>query len=302
MTKRVLVLSISLMAFVLVTGIVIIWVVFPTPNRILKGTSSFSGDLAYEHVVNQITLGPRTPGSQAHEQTIQYISSVLEKNGWIVETQAFEAMGHPGTNIIARRGEGTPWIVLGAHYDSRLYADRDLEHSLRTSPVPGANDGASGVAILLELARSLPVETDQQIWLVFFDLEDQGAIEGWDWILGSKAFVAQLTSKPDLAIIIDMVGDKNLNIYMEKNSDNEISEKLWSLAKEQGYASSFISTYKYQILDDHLPFLEAGIPAVDIIDFDYPYWHTTQDTSDKVSSSSLKIVGDVLFQMLLSDR
>ncbi len=101
-------------------------------------------------------------------------------------------------------------------------ADHDPDPALRTQPVPGANDGASGVAVLLELARSLPETLHAQVWLVFFDAEDQGDIQGWDWILGSRAFAQQLTTKPDAVVVIDMIGDKNLDIYYESNSDRAI--------------------------------------------------------------------------------
>jgi len=189
---------------------------------------------------------------------------------------------------------------LGAHYDSRQLADQDPEITNQRLPVPGANDGASGVAVLLELARILPPALDQEIWIVFFDAEDQGNIPGWDWILGSKAFVQSLQTYPDDVVIIDMVGDENLNLYLEKNSNSDLSNKIWGIAASLGYESNFIPEYKYRILDDHLPFIEKGISAVDIIDFDYPYWHTASDTSDKTSSKSLKIVGDTLYSWLIT--
>ena len=209
-------------------------------------------------------------------------------------------MGHPIQNIVAKRGTDAqrPWIILGAHYDSRMVADHDPDPALRTQPVPGANDGASGVAVLLELARSLPETLPAQVWLVFFDAEDQGDIQGWDWILGSRAFAQQLTAQPDAVVVIDMIGDKNLDIYYESNSDRAISQAIWSEAAKAGYQKQFIPQDKYSMEDDHTPFLEKGIRAVDIIDFDYPYWHTTADTTDKVSAESLQAVGDTLFRWI----
>ena len=177
-------------------------------------------------------------------------------------------------------------------------ADQDPDPRLRTQPVPGANDGASGVAVLLELARTLPVDLPVQIWLVFFDAEDNGDIQGWDWIMGSSAFVASLEAKPDAAIIIDMIGDADLNLPIEQNSTPELVQQIWQTAKDLGYESVFLNQPGYSMLDDHTPFLQAGIPAVDIIDFDYPYWHTTQDTPDKVSAQSLEIIGNTLTQWL----
>jgi Zn-dependent M28 family amino/carboxypeptidase len=241
-----------------------------------------------------MSLGPRVPDSAAHDQEVSWIVGELKKSGWDVEQQESVQMGHKVLNIVGKRGVGAPWIIFGAHYDSRIYADQDPDPSKRTLPVPGANDGASGVAVLLEMARTLPHKLDKQVWLVFFDAEDNGDIAGWDWLLGSQAFVAQLQGKPDAAIIIDMIGDADQNIYLEKNSTPGFSTQIWAKAAELGYSSRFIPIPKHNMIDDHTPFLQAGIPAVDIIDFDYPYWHTTQDTIDKVSAESLKVVGDTL--------
>jgi hypothetical protein len=141
-----------------------------------------------------------------------------------------------------------------------------------------------------------------QVWLVFFDAEDQGRIEGWDWILGSRAFAESLQGTPDSVIIVDMIGDADLNIYYERNSDAELSQAIFETAHELGYADQFIQEEKYSILDDHTPFLELDIPAVDLIDFDYPYWHTTADTADKVSSESLSAVGVTLRHWILQQK
>ncbi|MGW8250907.1 MAG: M28 family peptidase, partial [Anaerolineales bacterium] len=186
--------------------------------------------------------------------------------------------------------------------DTRFYADHDPDPALRKEPVPGANDGASGVAVLLEMARTLPENTPGETWLVFFDAEDNGNIPAWDWIMGSSAFVAQLQGMPQAAIILDMIGDADLNIYYERNSNPAIAAEIWRQASELGYAEQFIPTPKYSMLDDHSPFLAAGIPAVDIIDFDYPYWHTIADTPDKVSAASLKAVGDTVSAWLLDQE
>ncbi len=134
--------------------------------------------------------------------------------------------------------------------------------------------------------------------MVFFDSEDNGRLPGWDWILGSRAFVQNLTEKPDAAVIVDMIGDAELNIYQEHNSDARINQEIWAQAAALGYSRQFIAEARYSILDDHTPFLEAGIPAADLIDFDYPYYHTTADTIDKLSPASLKAVGDALIAWL----
>jgi Zn-dependent M28 family amino/carboxypeptidase len=181
-----------------------------------------------------------------------------------------------------------------------MLADQDPGPG-RNAPVPGANDGASGVAVLLEMARTLPKDSIPT-WLVFFDAEDDGGIAGRDWIMGSQAFVAALTFHPKAAIIVDMVGDANLNIYIERNSNAALVSEIWGQAARLGFDQQFIPTVKYSMEDDHTPFLKAGIPAVDIIDFDYPYWHTAADTPDKVSPKSLEIVGETLRTWLIGQK
>ena len=257
----------------------------------------FDGKRAYEDVKIQLAFGPRVVGTEAHAAAVQWISDELDRVGWQVEVQKSEAMGHPVQNIIAKRDPGNPQIILGAHYDSRMYADQDPNPENTSKPVPGANDGASGVAILLELARTLPTNTPN-VWLVFIDTEDNGQISGWDWILGSQEFVKNNPVKPLAVIILDMIGDKDLNIYKERNSNAALTDAIWNVADGLGYAGEFIPKYKYSMIDDHTPFVSAGIPAVDIIDFDYPYWHTTEDTIDKVSAASLEIVGKTMWKWI----
>jgi glutaminyl-peptide cyclotransferase len=252
----------------------------------------FDGQRAYRDVLAQVAFGPRVPGGPAHQKTISYIQAELRKSGWKSEIQKTTWNGFNIQNIIAMQTSQNPQVILGAHYDSRMLADRDPD-SETTMPVPGANDGASGVAVLLELARCLS-QDDIPVWLVFFDAEDNGGLEGREWIMGSRAFVADLEFQPRAAIIVDMVGDADLNLYMEKNSTMDLVEQIWGQAEELGFESQFISSPKYSMFDDHTPFLEAGISAVDIIDFDYPYWHTTSDTADKVSPESLFTVGETL--------
>ena len=122
---------------------------------------------------------------------------------------------------------------------------------------------------------------------------------GGEWILGSRAFVENLAGNPDAVVIVDMVADKDLNIFIEKYSNEDLVDQIWGVAESLGYRDYFINVPKYSIIDDHLPFVQAGIPAVDIIDFDYPYWHTVSDTTDKVSEESLEIVGEVVLTWLV---
>ena len=280
----------------LLLGITLFW--YAASFRMQEADSvKFNGERAHADVAAQVAFGPRTPGSAGHEQVRDWMRAELEKAGWMVEIQETEALGHSIQNVIAKRSDATPQIILGAHYDTRFFADRDPDPANQTRPVPGANDGASGVAVLLELARVLPKD-GIPTWLVFFDAEDNGNIQGWDWILGARAFVNEMNPGPQAMVLVDMVGDANLNIYMEQNSDPDLTAEIWNTAAKLGHQNYFIPQYKYSMLDDHTPFLEAGIPAVDIIDFDYPYWHTIGDTPDKVSAQSLKVVGDTLLAWL----
>ena len=253
----------------------------------------FDAERAYQDVINQMAFGARIPDSSAHQSCVDYISSELSKAGWQVDVQTTTYEDHHVQNIIARRGNADKPIILGAHYDSRMLADQDPDLSLRAQPVPGANDGASGAAVLLEIARVIP-ESDHNVWLVFFDSEDQGDIPGWRWILGSTVFANSLKLTPAAVVVIDMIGDADLNIYREQSSDTTLKDQIWQTASDLGYSDQFINKEKFNMLDDHTPFLEKGIPAVDIIDFDYPYWHTTSDTADKVSPQSLEVVGKTL--------
>ena len=258
----------------------------------------FDGQRALADVETQVAFGPRTPGSAAHAQFVDWMRSELSTAGWDSRIQSAEMMGHPIQNVIGHRGKEPPEIIIAAHYDSRMFADKDPDSLKQLEPVPGANDGASGVAVLLELARVLPEDT-VPIWLVFFDAEDNGRIQGWDWILGSRAFVAALENRPEAVVIVDMIGDASQDIYIERNSDPALVDEIWGIAAELGYADRIIPTPRHSMLDDHTPFLEAGIPAVDMIDFDYAYWHTTDDTPDKVSAKSLEAVGATLQEWLL---
>jgi glutaminyl-peptide cyclotransferase len=266
----------------------------------------FEGEAAYAHVVAQCDLGFRPTGSEAGWATGDYIISRLQEQGWAVETQEFTYRDTPVRNIIGRPsassgqsssagsdpGVGDPSvIVLGAHYDTRRSADQENP----AIPVLGANDGASGVAVLLELARALDRdELEHQVWLAFFDAEDNGNLDGWEWCVGSSYMADHLQVAPQAVVVVDMIGDVDQQLYLERNSDAILQARLWEIAATLGYTDTFVSEYRWTIYDDHVPFAQRGIPAVDIIDFNYPYWHTTQDTLDKVSAQSLERVGRVL--------
>jgi glutaminyl-peptide cyclotransferase len=298
--------KILIVGFVFLVVLISGWGAYHLVYQNTDTSSKFNGEHAFENVRYQTGLGPRVPGSTAHSKVIDWITSGLSSQGWQTSVQETTMMGHSVKNIISRRlssqNENLPWIIIGAHYDSRLFADQDPDPDKRSQPVPGANDGASGVAVLMELGRVLPPDLQKNVWLVFFDVEDNGNIPGWDWILGSRAFVETLQGKPDAVVIVDMIGDADLNIYVEQNSNPKLTLEIWNQAANLGYSAEFIPVPKYNLIDDHIPFVQAGIPAVDLIDFSYPYWHTTEDTIDKVSSRSLQVVGETLATWLTSKR
>ncbi len=267
----------------------------PTPTA-LPLPAMFDGDRAMQYLVEQVDLGPRYPGSPGHAAVREYMADTLTELGWEVERQTFEYKGLEGMNIIARANIDKGEIALfGAHYDTRAVSDHSIVD--RLTPTPGAVDGASGVAVLLEMARTLDLaKIDKEIWLAFFDFEDNGSegIAGWDWIVGSTYMAENLTEEPATMILVDMIGDADQQLFYENNSDVALREEIWALAAELGFSEQFIAQPKYTIIDDHIPFLRRGIPSIDIIDFDYVYWHKTEDTPDKASAESLYRVGRTL--------
>ncbi len=256
--------------------------------------ANFSGQHALELATQQMQWVPRDTGSEGWQATGDWIIATLTGYGWDVEEQYFPVPeGKQGRNIIAKRGTG-PLKIIGAHYDARRYADQDPDPAKRQQPVPAANDGASGVAVLLELARVLQPDTlNEEVWLVFFDAEDNGDIGDWGWTLGSADLAPKLPRAPEAVVVVDMVGDADQQLYYEMNSTPALREQIWKVAADLGY-TSFIAEPKTSVLDDHTAFIAQGYPAVDIIDFDYPVWHTTADTIDKLSAQSLETVGRTL--------
>jgi Zn-dependent M28 family amino/carboxypeptidase len=263
--------------------------------------SAVDGDRALALVEQQVAFGPRIPGTDASARAAEWIEASLAELDWETSSHLAVYQGVVLRNVIGMRGSSAAGpIVIGTHFDTRPVADRDpLSHG---APVPGANDGASGVAVLLELARVLPAEADDlEVWLAFFDGEDSGNLDGWEWSAGAAAFAAELAVRPQAVVIVDMVGDSNLRLPRERSSDGALTDEVWGIARDLG-ATAFVDEPGIPILDDHRPFLALGIPAVLIIDLEYDYWHTTADTPDKVSAESLAQVGSVLQAWILSRR
>ena len=276
-------------------------------------TPSFDGERAFEYLVKQCDFGPRNPGSAGHQQCKSYLMEVLKQHADQVTVQTFMfSFGKPaqtaiGYNIIARFSPETKnRAMLCAHWDTRPWADEDPDVSNHNKPVLGANDGASGVAVLLHMAELIAqVPPPIGIDIVLFDAEDAGRHNDTrSWAQGSSAFASQLTADlPVYAILLDMIGDADLEIYQDAYSSQfapQLMNRIWSKAAELGF-HEFIPSVGYIVYDDHVPLLEAGIPSVDLIDFDYPYWHTIQDTPDKCSPESLEKVGRVVIEIIYSE-
>jgi Zn-dependent M28 family amino/carboxypeptidase len=276
-------------------------------------TPAFSEDNAWHHLLQQMEIGYRYPGSEEIELCRQYIINELTKTGAVLETQHFEAelLGTKlaGVNIIASyHPQMSRRILLGTHYDTRATADLDENPDKRQLPIMGANDGGSGVAVLLELARIIASNPPNQfgIDIVFFDLEDSGEIGiNESWCLGSSHFARHFTGPlPEKAIIVDMVGDSDLKIEMEfvsYHSSPMLVKDIWDKAQELGFRQ-FQPTISNSIYDDHVPLIRAGFNAVLLIDFDYKWWHTTEDTIDKCSPQSLAIVGQTLLAIIYDNE
>ncbi|SVB58617.1 uncharacterized protein METZ01_LOCUS211471 [marine metagenome] len=300
-------------------------VFFPIPMIIVSSilvegctvsVPEFSGESAFHYLEKQCSFGPRNPGSSGHKQCGDYLMHTLSEFADTVFSQPF-LQSIPGksdtlemTNVVGIFfGSGTKSLLLGAHWDTRPTADHDVNPERRNEPILGANDGASGVAVLLETARILTQNPhDETIYIVFFDAEDLG-IEGnpRSYALGAQHFAKNLPiPKPDNAIVLDMVGDAELHLPIERNSyiqNPTLVKILWTLADELEL-EAFDKQLQYEIYDDHVPLWEeAQIPAIDIIDFNYPnrwsnFWHTHEDTPTHCSAESLYQVGTLLIHYI----
>lgn len=269
---------------------------------------SFDGTSAYSFLTAQTNFGPRNPSSIGHHECLNYLTKELENYADTVRLQHFTRQGYNETlrltNIIASfKPETASRILLLAHWDTRPRAEQDPDAAKRNKPIIGANDGASGVAVLLELARILknnppPIGID----ILLTDGEDYGFADqdGNDdmYFLGARYFAKTKPAgyNPRFGILLDMIGDADLQIPMEQFSMKyapQIVDQIWNVADEIGIPQ-FVRVPGEAVSDDHIPLNEAGIPTIDLIDFQYPHWHTTHDTPDKCSPQSLEAVGKVL--------
>jgi Peptidase family M28 len=276
-----------------------------------SAVSQFDGQVALSYVETQLAFGPRVPNTEGHRRTGDWIVERLRATADSVEVQPFTHVTVDGDTLQLRNiighflPEATERILYLAHWDTRPFADRSPNLGQRSLPVPGANDGASGVAILLGVADELAVTPPAfGVDLLFVDGEDYGDFtEDKDVLLGTRYFVEHLPEgyHPLFAVLFDMVGDRDLRIPKEWNSVNrapEVVDRVWRRADELGYSRVFRPDVGGAVTDDHIPLLDAGIHAIDIIDFDFPYHHTTEDTFDKVSAESLEIVGNVAVSLV----
>ena len=269
---------------------------------------AFDGQRAYGYLEQQVALGPRVPGTDASKACRELFYQHFESCNLQVDSQAFtffdpySSIDTPLVNVIAHYrggGDDEPALLLLAHYDSRPRTDYHTDTSLIYLPIDGANDGASGVAVLMELAnlfKSQPPDCNVDLLLV--DGEDWGKSGDIDYyLLGSREFArGNIRDKYRFGVVIDLIGDSDQQIHREEYTERfykPINDMLWQTAAMLG-VNTFRETVRYTMQDDHISIGAAGVPTALLIDFDYKYWHTEFDTPDKCSAESLANVGKVL--------
>jgi glutaminyl-peptide cyclotransferase len=273
----------------------------------------FPADTAFKLLAQQVAFGPRIPGQPGHERQLQWMRSYLAARADSLEVQGFTTTTTGGetlhlTNLIAHfQPERQDRVLLITHWDTRPLADQSADEADRQKPVPGANDGASGTAVLMQLADMLkkqppPVGVD----LLFVDGEDYGPSTA-DMFLGATYFVQHLPAgyKPLYGVLLDMIGDQQLHIPVEGYSAQnapEVVQRVWSVARDLGYGDVFVPDAGGAISDDHVALNQGGIRTIDLIDFDYGpgnrFWHTPQDLPENTSAKSLGIVGEVMAELV----
>ncbi len=298
-------------------------------ERFQRPRTTFNGEASLAYVKTQLDFGPRVPGTAAARRTGDWIIAQMKQRADTVVVQSWTHVTAKGDslplrNIFARiNPSATQRVLYVTHWDTRPTADEDLNLGNKRLPIPGANDGAAGVALLMGIADALKkTKPLYGVDLLFVDGEDYGSFDGYnpdsaltvsyDVLIGSTYFANHLPSpdyRPIFGVLFDMIGDKNLQIYQESNSvaqAPEVVSRVWSTADDLGYGKYFFDENKQAMTDDHVPLLRRGLRVIDVGDFDYclnnevgcepgadNLHHTLQDTFDKVSARSLQVVGDV---------
>lgn len=278
---------------------------------------AFDGVRAFQDLETQVAFGPRIPGSPGHTEQLEWLETQLRALADTVFLDPFEHVTAEGdelalTNVIARFGpaDGSRLLLL-THWDTRPKADQASGEADRELPVPGANDGASGTAILLELARMFNEQRPPGgVELLFTDGEDYGPSTA-DMFLGARHYVAGIGSEnpPAYGILLDMVGDADPSFPIEAYSmegAGQVVQRIWGIAADLGYRRFFPMDQTSRVVDEHIQFIDAGIPVADIIDFEYgpahAFWHTPRDVPANTSAQTLFMVGDVVAEVVYRNR
>ena len=289
---------VSLVAALLLGALVLPFAVAPPAAQDLRLPPSFDGAAAMRHVERLVAIGPRPAGSPGAARARAYIVDELRKAGVSAKVEAFDATTPHGrlpmANVVAViPGRRPDVILIAGHYDTKWFRDITFV---------GANDGGSSAGLLIELARRLRErQREYTYWVAWFDGEE--ARESWtatDSLYGSRRMAAELGKSrrlPSAMIVADMIGDRDLGIRRESGSTPWMTDAIWASAARLGYTAHFLPE-SLAVEDDHAPFVRLGVPAALLIDFDFPSWHTAEDTLDKVSAKSLGIVGKVILDSL----
>lgn len=283
---------------------------------------NFDADSAYSYVERQVAFGPRVPNTEAHRRCGEWLASELRRRGADVTEQRSDLTAFDGTvlkavNILGRFNTESPdRLLLLAHWDCRPWADQDPNPDNRKKPVDGANDGASGVGVLLEIARQLSEKAPGKgVDILFVDAEDWGTEGSEDsWALGARYFMEHPPVEgylPDEAILLDMVGGKGAVFcreYFSEQAAPRLAQSLWGIAASRGYGDLFLNKLGGAVTDDHVQLIEKGVPAVDIIEY-HPeqesgfnsHWHTVSDNMENIDRATLKAVGETVMQYLITN-
>jgi hypothetical protein len=291
----------------------------------------FCADSAYLYVDRQVAFGPRVPGMEGHRLCGDFLVGELRRFGAEVYVQEIGLTAYDGTRLPCRNiigafnPEAKKRVLLFAHWDTRPFADQEADPALQRVPIDGADDGASGVGVLLEIARQLGIQPPEiGVDIIFFDAEDYGVPEfekatnysPGSWCLGSQFWAKnphKAGYRAEYGILLDMVGARHASFYKEYTSMRyaaRIVEKVWSTARDLGYGKFFINADGGAILDDHQFVIEGrGIPSIDIINYDMgnahgfaDYWHTHNDSMDNIDKETLLGVGQTVLGVIYKER